>query len=439
LKALVPQEVNNRVCDRSGSPRPTLLGVDSDDLALLERYHCPERFTKNSSPEVHLIHDLDGDPAQQLVPPMFIDDLRLERYNDNYLELSTGLKGVLKSLYYFGRSAIPQSIRRHVQRAYFRGWNGISFPRWPLDVTVEELLERRLLFFMRTAGVDVLPFIWFWPNGALSATVMTHDVESVSGRNFCTRLMDINDSFGIPCSFQFVPEERYELPATLLDEVRSRGHEINIQDLNHDGRLFSSRREFEARVKRINQYRRMFGARGFRSAVLYRNLNWFHLLDFEYDMSVPNVGHLEVQRGGCCTVFPFSIGRMLELPVTTTQDYSLFYILRDYSLRLWKDQITRIRNKKGLISFIVHPDYVLQEPESRVYRDLLTYLCELREEGKTWITLPGTVADWWRLRSKLKLVKSGKSWQIVGSGSERARLAYAVREGDGVRYEFAAD
>lgn len=65
--------------------------------------------------------------------------------------------------------------------------------------------------------------------------------------------------------------------------IRSRGHDIKIQDLNHDGRLFSGRAEFEVWVKRINQYGREFGGRGFRSAVLYRNLEWFDQLEFEYD------------------------------------------------------------------------------------------------------------------------------------------------------------
>jgi len=45
------------------------------------------------------------------------------------------------------------------------------------------------------------------------------------------------------------------------------------------------------------------------------------------NMSVPNVGHLDAQLGGCCTVMPFYIGDILELPLTTTQDYSLFNIL----------------------------------------------------------------------------------------------------------------
>jgi hypothetical protein len=432
--------VNNRVCERLLQPARTV-GPESDDQALLDRYGCPERFIQQSCSAFRAIDVLDVSPAP-LPPsksPHLIQDLRFERYTQSDVEFSTGPKAFLKDLYYFARSAMPQSMRRHVQRMYFRGWKRISFPQWPLDVTVEELLERRLLVFMRATGIDAIPFIWFWPDGAPSATIVTHDVETVSGRNFCDRLMDINESFGIPCSFQFVPEKRYEVPTSLLNEVRSRGHEINIQDLNHDGRLFSSRKEFEARVNRINAYRSMFGARGFRSAVLYRNLNWFHLLDFEYDMSVPNVGHLEVQRGGCCTVFPFSIGPMLELPVTTTQDYSLFYILKEYSLRLWKDQIARIQKKSGLVSFIAHPDYLLNQAESNIYRDLLSHLRDLREERKTWIALPGAVADWWRLRSNLKLVKVGQSWQIVGPGSERARLAYAVRDGDVLRYEFASN
>jgi len=81
------------------------------------------------------------------------------------------------------------------------------------------------------------------------------------------------------------------------------------------------------RVARINAYGKEFGATGFRAGVLYRNQRWFDALDFEYDSSVPNVAHLDPQRGGCCTVMPYFVGKMLELPVTMTQDYTLFHIL----------------------------------------------------------------------------------------------------------------
>ena len=95
--------------------------------------------------------------------------------------------------------------------------------------------------------------------------------------------------------------------------------------------------------------------------MLYRNTDWFGDLNFAYDMSVPNVGHLDPQPGGCCTVMPYFIGQMLEIPLTTIQDYSLFHILQDYSIDVWKRQIARILDGHGLASFNIHPDYIIEE------------------------------------------------------------------------------
>ena len=119
----------------------------------------------------------------------------------------------------------------------------------------------------------------------------------------------------------------------------SRGFEVNVHDLKHDGRLYADHREFLRRAERINNYVREFGAEGFRSGILYRNADWFDAFEFSYDMSIPNVAHLDPQRGGCCTVMPYFIGKIVELPLTCTQDYTLFNILEDYSIELWKKQI----------------------------------------------------------------------------------------------------
>ena len=67
----------------------------------------------------------------------------------------------------------------------------------------------------------------------------------------------------------------------------------------------------------------------------------------------------EPKRGGCCTVFPFFVCNVLELPLTTSQDYSIFHILNDYSIDLWKKQLDLIRKRNGLISFLAHPDYLI--------------------------------------------------------------------------------
>jgi hypothetical protein len=248
--------------------------------------------------------------------------------------------------------------------------------------------------------------------------------------------MDMDDSFGIKSAFQVVPEERYHVQQAGLNSIKDRGFELNVHDLNHDGNLLTDRDEFLRRASAINRYGKQFGALGFRSAVLYRNIDWYDALDFSYDMSVPNVAHLDPQRGGCCTVFPFFNGKLLELPVTMSQDYSLFNILNDYSIGLWKKQIALIRKKHGLMQMIVHPDYILEEAPRRVYAELLGYLADFRSKGETWIALPGEVAAWWRLRSELQLVKEGGTWQIQGPGKETARIAYATLDNGKLKYEF---
>src|SRR5215471_11056496 len=123
---------------------------------------------------------------------------------------------------------------------------------------------------LQNASVSAIPFVWFWPDGHKACAIVTHDIETAVGRDFCVEMMDIEASFGIKSSFQFVPEKRYQTPSSLLGEVRARGCEVNIHDLNHDGHLYSDRHEFLRRVKRINAYSKEYNADGFRSAILYR-------------------------------------------------------------------------------------------------------------------------------------------------------------------------
>ena len=45
------------------------------------------------------------------------------------------------------------------------------------------------------------------------------------------------------------------------------------------------------------------------------------------------------------------------MPLTTTQDWSLFNVLQQNSIELWKQQIDMVLEKHGLVSFNIHPDY----------------------------------------------------------------------------------
>jgi hypothetical protein len=250
--------------------------------------------------------------------------------------------------------------------------------------------------------------------------------------------MEMDDDFGIKSSFQIIPQDRYRVTPGFLDEIRTRGFEINIHDLNHDGSLFHDERRFAQQMQAVNRHGREFGARGFRAGALYRNHQWYQALDFEYDMSVPNAAHLEPQRGGCCTVFPYFNGSLVELPLTTTQDYALFHFVREYRSELWQRQIELIRERHGLITILVHPDYVREKRALPVYQQLLEGLASLRSYNDVWIPLPHEVSTWWRVRSKLKLVADGTGWRIEGHGSERARIGYADIWGDEITYRVAA-
>jgi hypothetical protein len=377
------------------------------------------------------------DDAQLVLPfdpNEIIDNLRLERYPSG--QLSSFEKGV-KDIYYWLRPLTSRFLRGRIQRLRAGNWQKLRFPEWPVDTTVERICEKLLLLALQAKDIDCIPFVWFWPDGARGCVSMTHDVETVAGRDFCPQLLEIDESFGIKASFQIVPEGRYSVTAEFLSQFRDRGFEIGVQDLNHDGRLFDEREEFRRRAALINRYGGEYGAKGFRAAVLYRKPEWYKDLDFSFDMSMPNVAHLDPQRGGCCTVMPYFIGDILELPVTTVQDYTLFHLLGERSIKLWKTQLEMILAENGLATFIVHPDYIIEPDTRSVYEALLVWLSELRRRDALWFALPREIDSWWRARNQMCVVKVGDSWRIAGEGAERAALAFAKVVDGQVVYELA--
>ena len=376
-----------------------------------------------------------GDRELPFDPDEVAENLRRERYVSQ--SKKPAWKRVAREFYYALRPAFPVPVRRHLQKAWLKGWERTPFPHWPVDRSVDQMFEELMRLALATSSEKRIPFIWFWPSAKPGCAIMTHDVETEAGLRFCGQLMDINDSFGIKSSFQLIPEARYSVSDDQLAAIKKRGFEVNVHDLKHDGHLFEEFEKFRQSAVRINQSGLRFGSKGFRSAILYRNQDWFSELSFSYDMSVSNVGHLDPQQGGCCTVMPYFVGDLLEIPVTATQDYTLFHVLGTYSLDLWREQMRNILEQHGLISFIIHPDY-LDSPQAReTYSGLLEHLRGLRDEQDVWIALPREVDEWWRQRSRMQLVPDQAGWRIDGAGSERATIAYATMKDGSLTYEFA--
>jgi len=426
---------------RTGGPLPADAGFFRFDGAICYgRQLLGPPSSRADASLVDVSRAVSSDDGKVVLPfdlSEIVTNLLYERYPQPARSLveRASASDLAHTVYYTMRPALPVAVRKHLQKLRWSRWRRIAFPCWPVDVTIETLMRHAVRLTMARAGVERFPFIWFWPDGAPGCVMMTHDVEGPAGADFTPRLMDLDDEFGIPSSFQLVPEARQS--RSLLDRCRGRGFEVNVHDLNHDGHLFRDRALFDGKGKQISRYAREWGCRGFRSGAMNRRQEWFSALEVAFDMSVPNVAHLEPQQGGCCTVMPHFIGDVLELPLTTTQDYALFHILGNYSIDLWQEQIEMILANHGLVSLIAHPDYLVRERERDVYVQLLRHLARLRAERRLWAALPSEIDGWWRARREMRLVPDGEAWRVEGRGSARARVAYARLAGGQVVYEVA--
>jgi len=293
----------------------------------------------------------------------------------------------LLDLYYSVRPLIPRPLQILIRRYLAGRKRNRVADRWPI---------------LESAGTP--PEGWKgWPDGKQFALLLTHDVETQNGHDKCRQLMDLEKSLGFHSSFNLVPE-RYNVSAELRAEMVSRGFEVGVHGLCHDGHLFRSRKTFEDRKPKINQYIRDWNASGFRSPSMRKNLNWIGELDVFYDCSTFDTDPFEPHPLGAGTIFPCRIERTaglpyIELPYTLPQDSTLFIILGEKSIRIWKEKIDWIAERGGMALLNVHPDYMQFDsgtPRSdrypaTLYAEFMEYVRE-RFRGKYWNVLPREAA-----------------------------------------------
>jgi glycosyltransferase involved in cell wall biosynthesis len=249
-----------------------------------------------------------------------------------------------------------------------------------------------------------------WPDNKRFAVVLTHDVESSVGLAKCSKLLELEHELGFRSSFNLIPEGEYRVTPEMRAHIARQGCEVGVHDLKHNGKLFRSHAGFEESAIRINKYLQDWGACGYRSGFMLRNLNWFHKLNIQYDSSTFDTDPFELQPDGVGTIFPFWIpapGNVMdrskgyvELPYTLPQDSTLFLVLREASPEIWLKKVDWIASNGGMILVNVHPDYIQFEDElpssrtypSRFYSQLLEYIRE-RYSGEYWQPLPKQVAE----------------------------------------------
>src|SRR5262249_31825902 len=170
------------------------------------------------------------------------------------------------------------------------------------------------------------------------------------GLDRCRQVAEMEMQLGLRSSFNFVPEGEYRTPDSLRELLATNGFEIGVHDLRHDGKLYRSRRSFAANVRQINDYLVAWRAVGFRAASMLHDLSALRALNILYDASTFDTDPFEPQPDGVNTIFPFRVSRAdgsgyVELPYTLPQDSTLFLLLQETSVDIWKTKLDWIAQR----------------------------------------------------------------------------------------------
>lgn len=295
-------------------------------------------------------------------------------------------------VYYGIKPLVPRRVQILLRRYFFkRALPGISSV-WPIDPVAAQPPEG-------WAG---------WPEGKQFGLVLTHDVESQRGVDRCYRLAQLEIELGFRSSFNFLLK-KYTTPENLRAYLTENGFEVGIHGCYHDGKKFASRKIFHERAVIINKYLKEWGAYGFRAPVMQGKLEWIGDLDIEYDMSTFDTDPFEPNSTGVQTIYPFMVSRkcgksdFVELPYTLPQDSTLFVMLGQKNIDVWKRKLDWIAEKGGMALLNVHPDYInfgsgrhgIGTYPVSLYEELLNYLKQ-KYEDLYWHALPIEVAHFFR-------------------------------------------
>jgi peptidoglycan/xylan/chitin deacetylase (PgdA/CDA1 family) len=317
-----------------------------------------------------------------------------------------------KRFYYqFVRPLLPYFLRVYLRTFFLsRQRDGFAL-NWPIEDRYVNFQFDLVAQLLAKHPRETIPFVNFWPGRKRFAFVLTHDVESSAGQDFVRETAALDESYGFHSSFNFVPE-KYPVDLDLIRELKQRGFEVGVHGLKHDGRLFSSRSVFRERAKKINSYLKDWNADGFRSPMTHRNPEWMQALDVEYDLSFFDTDPFEPISGGTMSIWPFSMGRFVELPYTLVQDYTLMVTLGETTPRIWLDKVDFIKKYYGMALVNVHPDYLPEGNHLAIYSD---FLSKMKNHTECWSALPRDVASWWKKRAMVSLEIGNDGKVIVPS------------------------
>jgi peptidoglycan/xylan/chitin deacetylase (PgdA/CDA1 family) len=318
--------------------------------------------------------------------------------------------------YYRIKSLIPAAVRHRLNSAAIRMRARREFPRWPCESALIDYWSDWLRIGLHTLKKTDAWHIGFWPDGMKSCIVLTHDVEGPLGMSRMERMADLEERYNFRSSWN-LPLAQYEIDWNLIERLRQRGFEFGAHGLSHDGRLFRSESDFSELAPMLQERARTHGLKGFRAPSTLRRAEWITRMSFDFDCSFSDSDPYEPQPGGTCSLFPFFLAHLVELPYTMPQDHTLIHLLHRSPMQIWSMKAKWIESLGGMILTLVHPDYC---GSGEYFAEYETLLKQLNDFQLAWRALPSEVSAWWRRRDQMRLTVRGDTPSIEGPGSERA-------------------
>ncbi len=357
--------------------------------------------------------------------PFDPDEVILNYWSERYLGVggrtgTRGLKRIAMACYYRVRPLLARPLQIWLRRQFARLQARSQFPRWPIETCLHDFFDLMLAIVNSIAG-ESLPSIAPWPQHFRWALVLTHDVERAEGWAALNPVLALERAHGVRSSWNVVPRGCYDVDSKRVRKLVDDGFEVGVHGLHHDGRDLASLPVWHARLSPIRSAAARWGAVGFRAPALHRRWDWMPLLELDYDSSVPDTDPFEPQAGGCCTWLPFFNSTIVELPLTLTQDHTLFVILRGDGEAAWSTKARFLRSRGGMAVLDTHPDYLL---DRRILTAYGRFLDQFASDPTAWKALPREVSAWWRRRAASSLERDGRSWRVIGPASDEARIEF---------------
>lgn len=318
---------------------------------------------------------------------------------------------------------VPVFIRNFVFSIINKAKKDTGFPQWPIDSSTDLIYE----IYMKQIRKEIkkkIPYVNFWPNGKKFAVCLTHDLETGAAFSTIEKFRKIERKYGFVSTWNIVAK-KYDIDFAKLQQLEKEGCEVALHGYNHNGKTpYLSKEKMKQRLTEAISKFKGFKILSFRSPQLQRSEKFLKCLSeyFICDSSIPDtdIKSAFAMRSGCCSVFPFMINNMVELPLTMPQDFRMIFSLKysdaDY-FALWKEKVDYIKSLGGFVNVLTHADPYISGNDKKlaIYEKILKHI----SKSKNYYS--GTmfeIGKWWIERSKSRII-NGK---IVGS--KRAKMSY---------------